>query len=185
MMSGIISDTLLLNSPTSTPKDGEILEWLSGLAKVNSRELADEIFASGSIILSSPAAEVIRSDHKVYEEDGVRFAVSQVEELGFDNFWAHAKSLSNALESLCRDEHLVFAGVLVTDINTQNSLLLVKGDPEIIARINYPHIEKDEILSRKKQLIPYLGSVLKEMHADGTVPTERGHSAAPFKNENA
>lgn len=186
MMSGIISDTLMLNSPTSTSKDEEILTWLSTIAQVNARELADEIFASGSIILSSTPAEVIRSDHKVYEEDGVRFAVSQIEELGFDNFWAHAKPLTAALEELCRSEHLVFAGVLITDINTQNSLLLVKGDPEIISRINYPHIEKDEIfemhgiVSRKKQLIPYLGSVLKEMSAEGTVPTERGHTSAPF-----
>jgi manganese-dependent inorganic pyrophosphatase len=191
MMSGIISDTLLLNSPTTTPKDGEILEWLSAIAQVDSRQLADEIFASGSIILSSSAEEVIRSDHKVYEEDGVKFAVSQVEELGFVNFWAHAKALSLALEELCREERLVFAGVLVTDINTQNSVLLVKGDPEIIARINYPHIEKDEIfdmpgiVSRKKQLIPYLGSVLKEMHAEGTVPSARGHTGAPFKSSPA
>jgi len=186
MMSGIISDTLLLNSPTSTAKDEAMLKWLSEVANVDSRELADEIFASGSIILSSSPDEVIRSDHKLYEEDGVRFAVSQIEELGFDNFWAHAKALTDALENLCRAERLVFAGVLITDINTQNSLLLVKGDPEIIARINYPHVQKDEIfdmpgiVSRKKQLIPYLGSVLKEMSAEGTIPTERGHTAPPF-----
>ncbi len=186
MMSGIISDTLLLNSPTSTAKDEEILTWLAGVAGVNARELADEIFASGSIILSSTPAEVIRSDHKVYEEDGVRFAVSQVEELGFDNFWAHAQPLTDALDELCRTERLVFAGVLITDINTQNSLLLVKGDPEVIARINYPHVQKDEIfdmpgiVSRKKQLIPYLGSVLKEMSAEGTLPTERRDTTVPF-----
>lgn len=191
MMSGIISDTLLLNSPTSTAKDEEILKWLSEVAQVDSRELADEIFASGSIILSSSPEEVIRSDHKVYEEDGVRFAVSQIEELGFDNFWAHVKSLTGALEDLCRADHLVFAGVLVTDINTQNSLLLVKGDPEIIARINYPHVQKNEIfdmpgiVSRKKQLIPYLGSVLKEMSAEGTMPTERGHTPTLFTQSNS
>jgi manganese-dependent inorganic pyrophosphatase len=74
----------------------------------------------------------------------------------------------------------VFAGLLVTDINTQNSLLLVKGDPEIIARISYPHVEQDEIfdlpgiVSRKKQLIPYLTGLLKEMQAEGATPTTKG-----------
>ena len=59
----------------------------------------------------------------------------------------------------------------MTDVNTQNSLLLVKGDPELIERITYSHVEKDEIfdlpgiVSRKKQLIPYLTSLLREIRA--------------------
>lgn len=145
MMSGIISDTLHLNSPTSTEKDSTILAWLAGIAGVNSKVLADEIFSSGSVILASPPESVIRSDFKIYEEDGVRFSVSQVEELGFGNFWKHSRKLAEALEALCGDERLAFACLLVTDINTQNSLLLVKGDREFIARISYPHVEKDEI----------------------------------------
>ncbi|WP_221028825.1 putative manganese-dependent inorganic diphosphatase [Actomonas aquatica] len=187
MMSGIISDTLHLHSPTSTQKDAELLEWLSQVAGVNSQQLADEIFASGSVILSSKPEDVIRSDYKIYEEDGVRFSVSQVEELGFGNFWDHHRPLADALEALCREEKLVFSCLLVTDINTQNSLLLVKGDPDFIARINHPHVEKDEIfdmpgiVSRKKQLIPYLGSILKEMQADGAMPTARGETEAPFE----
>ena len=77
------------------------------------------------------------------------------------------------------------ACLLVTDINTQNSLLLVKGDADLIRRISYAHVEQDEIfdlpgvVSRKKQLIPYLTSLLKEMSADGLSPT-RGKSSAPF-----
>ena len=179
MMAGIISDTLNLNSPTSTEKDGVVLRWLAEVARVDPRELADTIFNSGSVILASPPDRVVRSDYKIYTEDGVRFAVSQVEELGFANFWAHARDLSAALEGLRAAERLMFAGLLVTDIHTQNSLLLVKGDAEVIARISYPHVEKDEIfdlagiVSRKKQLIPYLTSLLKEMQADGAIPAPR------------
>lgn len=170
MMGGIISDTLHLNSPTSTEKDASILGWLSQIAGVNSSSLADAIFSSGSVILASAPDAVIRSDFKIYEEDSTRFSVSQVEELGFGNFWNHSKKILNALEKVQSDEKLTFAALLVTDINTQNSLLLVKGDADFISRINYPHVEKDEIfdlpgiVSRKKQLIPYLSSLLKEMH---------------------
>ena len=179
MMAGIISDTLNLNSPTSAEKDGVMLRWLSTIAGVNARELADTIFSSGSVILASPPDKVVRSDYKIYTEDGVRFSVSQVEELGFGNFWGQAKPLAAALEELRAAEHLVFACLLVTDINTQNSLLLVKGDADMIARISYPHVEKDEIfdlpgiVSRKKQLIPYLTSLLKEMSAEGATPTHK------------
>mgnify|MGYP003651303124 CR=1 FL=1 len=186
MMSGIISDTLHLNSPTSTDRDAETLKWLSKIAGVDPKELASEIFASGSIILSNDAEAVINSDRKVYEEDGLKFAVSQVEELGFGNFWPHFEKLAAALGAQRREERLVFACLLVTDINTQNSLLLADGDEEIMSRITYPSVEHDEIfdmpgiVSRKKQLIPYLGGVLKEMQAEGTMPKVGDETAAPF-----
>ncbi|MEO5960793.1 MAG: hypothetical protein ABIZ49_06640, partial [Opitutaceae bacterium] len=66
-------------------------------------------------------------------------------------------------------------------------LLLVKGDSGLIARIGYPHVEQDEIfdlpgvVSRKKQLIPYLSSLLKEMASEGALTTSR--SATPFKKK--
>jgi manganese-dependent inorganic pyrophosphatase len=176
MMAGIVSDTLNLNSPTSTEKDNALLHWLAKISGVNPRELAETIFNSGSIIVASPPEKVLRSDLKTYDEAGMHFAVAQVEELGFGNFWSHAKPLSAALEALCAKDRLAFAGLLVTDINTQNSLFLVRGDAEIIGRITYPHIEKDEvfelngIVSRKKQLIPYLTSLLKELQSDGAAP---------------
>ncbi|MFM9954997.1 MAG: putative manganese-dependent inorganic diphosphatase [Opitutaceae bacterium] len=187
MMSGLISDTLHLNGPTTTSKDAIILAWLAEIAGVNSEQLADEIFNSGSVILANPPEKIVRSDYKIYEEEGIRFAVSQVEELGFGNFWDHAKPIAAALGELREEERLAFAALLVTDINTQNSLLLVKGDATLIQRISYAHVEQDEIfdlpgiVSRKKQLIPYLSSLLKEMAADGVLPTTR--TAAPFRKK--
>ena len=187
MMSGLISDTLHLNGPTTTPKDAIILAWLAEIAGVNSEQLADDIFNSGSVILANPPEKIVRSDYKIYEEEGIRFAVSQVEELGFGNFWDHAKPIAAALGELREEERLAFAALLVTDINTQNSLLLVKGDATLIQRISYAHVEQDEIfdlpgiVSRKKQLIPYLSSLLKEMAADGVLPTTR--TAAPFRKK--
>lgn len=169
MMSGLISDTLLLQSPTSTPKDADTLAWLETHADIKAKSLAELIFSSGSVILASPAAKVVRSDFKIYDEEGTTFSVSQVEELGFDNFWAHADDITAALTELRDTEKLAFAALLVTDINTQNSLLLVKGEPDFIRKISYAHVEQDEIfdlpgvVSRKKQLIPYLTSLLREM----------------------
>ncbi|HWL16394.1 MAG TPA: putative manganese-dependent inorganic diphosphatase [Opitutus sp.] len=184
MMSGLISDTLHLNGPTTTGKDAILLAWLAEISGVNSKDLAEQIFNSGSVILANPPEKIIRSDYKIYEEEGVRFSVSQVEELGFGNFWQQAKPIAAALQELRDEEKLAFAALLVTDINTQNSLLLVKGDAGFINRISYAHVEQDEIfdmpgvVSRKKQLIPYLTSLLKEMASDGSLA---GASAAPLK----
>ena len=173
MMSGLISDTLLLQSPTSTAKDADVLNWLQAHAGIKAQELGRLIFSSGSVILASPPEKVVRSDFKIYDEDGVRFAVSQVEELGFDNFTLNAKKLIAALAELRADERLAFACLLVTDINTQNSLMLVQGDAELTRRIGYAHTAQDEVfdlpgvVSRKKQLIPYLTGLLREMTAEG------------------
>lgn len=189
MMSGLISDTLHLNGPTTTEKDVALLGWLADIAKVNPKELADEIFNSGSVILANPPEKVVRSDFKIYEEEGSRFAVSQVEELGFGNFWSHAKPIAKAVEDLRDEEHLLFAALLVTDISTQNSLLLVKGEPSLIGRISYRHVEQDEIfdlpgvVSRKKQLIPYLTSLLKEMGSDGSIPASRNATSRRRRTE--
>jgi manganese-dependent inorganic pyrophosphatase len=185
MMSGLISDTLHLNGPTTTRKDAIMLAWLAEIAGVNSKQLADQIFNSGSVIIANPPEKVVRSDFKIYEEEGLRFAVSQVEELGFGNFWQHAKPITGAIQDLREEERLTFAALLVTDINTQNSLLIVKGEAAIIAKISYPHVEQDEIfdmpgiVSRKKQLIPYLTSLIKEMAAEGTLPS--GKTNPPFR----
>jgi len=186
LMSGLISDTLHLNGPTTTGKDAILLAWLAEIAGVDSKRLADEIFNSGSVILANPPERIVRSDFKIYEEEGVRFAVSQVEELGFGNFQAQAKPIARAVEELRDSEKLAFACLLVTDINTQNSLLLVKGDPTFISRISYPHVEQDEIfdlpgvVSRKKQLIPFLTTLIKELAAEGAL-TGPGGSTAPFR----
>jgi manganese-dependent inorganic pyrophosphatase len=94
-----------------------------------------------------------------------------VVELGFANFWGRSKEISSALGDLRKRERLSFAALLVTDINTQNSLLMVNGDNELIERITYSQVDKDEIfelpgiVSRKKQLIPYLTSLLREIRA--------------------
>jgi manganese-dependent inorganic pyrophosphatase len=169
MMSGLITDTLHLNSPTTTRKDADILNWLAGVAGEKPGSLAEAIFASGSVILANTADAIVQADHKVYTEEGVRFAVAQVEELGFANFWSRAKDIAKALDELRTRERLSFAALLVTDINTQNSLLLFEGNPELKERITYSHVENEGvfdlpgIVSRKKQLIPYLTSLLREI----------------------
>lgn len=168
LMGGIISDTLNLKGPTTTQTDVQILRWLESIAGESADKLADEIFSAGSLIKSEEPENVVRSDFKIYHEGNFRFSVSQVEELGFDNLWEHRKSLDDALESVRTKENLFFSAMLVTNINTQNSLLLIRGDEGIIDSITYPHHAADDIfelkgiVSRKKQLIPYLTGIVRQ-----------------------
>jgi len=172
LMGGIVADTLNLKGPTTTRVDEEMLSWLEGIAGIKAEELAEKIFNAGSIIKTEPPEHVIRSDMKVYEEGPHRFSVSQVEELGFDNLWNCCGKLHETLESIRKDEGLLFAALLVTDVNTQNSLLLIRGDELVVDSITYPHqaandiFELNGIVSRKKQLIPYLTTLVRQIAAD-------------------
>lgn len=171
MMAGIITDTLNLNSPTTTPKDAEILGWLETIAQMTKEALSGIIFSTGSLLLTLEADAVIRSDCKLYDEKQGRYAIAQVEEIGFDNFWLHNKSLQIALDTFYKQEHLLFAALLVTDIHTQNSLFVIKGNAEFIENIQYSSVEGHTvfempgIVSRKKQLIPYLTTILKAIES--------------------
>lgn len=169
MMAGIISDTLLLNSPTTTPLEGELLEWLSPIAGIQPKELADIIFTAGSLILNHSAEEVVTADCKIYDEGDFRYSVSQIEELGFDNFWKEEASLTAALEAYRQQEELYFSFLFVTDINSQNSLLVAAANEEVKDAIKFPRRSQSNIyelagiVSRKKQLIPYISTMLKTM----------------------
>lgn len=166
LLAGLVTDTLNLNSPTSTRVDEDIRDWLVNLAGITAEALTELIFSSGSVIATSTPEAVVRSDMKVYQEGTVSFSVSQVEEVGFSSFWERSESLLAALEAVRGGDGLFFSALLVTDINTQNSLLLVHGAPEVLEQVTYPNISDPRIfdlpgiVSRKKQLMPYLTSLL-------------------------
>jgi manganese-dependent inorganic pyrophosphatase len=165
LMSGIIADTLNATSPTTTDLDRRLLAQLSEWAGILPADLATEIFSVGSPLLTLPPRDVIMADGKEYEERGVRFTVSQIEEITFTHFEERREQLIEALAAHVAAKGLYFAALLVTDVNKQNSYLLVAGAPEFINTITYPEAGPqtwflEGIVSRKKQLLPYLAECL-------------------------
>ena len=161
LMAGLISDTLNLSSPTTTPTDKRLLMELSTIAEVDPNQLAKEIFAVGSPLLTMTPAQAVSADSKVYKENGYSFSVAQIEELSFAHFEDKRESLLDELERQRTLSHLLFSSLLITDINEQTSLLLVRGETAFLATIDYPeksHFiwELTGVVSRKKQLLPYL-----------------------------
>ncbi len=167
LMAGLISDTLNLTSPTATPIDHTVMKRLEKIAGVDATTLASEIFAVGSPLLTLDPQEVVTLDSKEYEEGDVRFSVAQIEELGFRAFRTKQAALAAALDEYCRKEKLFFSALLVTNISTQNSVLLGSGSEAFQKQIDYPSAgpgawRLDGVVSRKKQLLPYLLQRLQE-----------------------
>ncbi|HYY29317.1 MAG TPA: putative manganese-dependent inorganic diphosphatase [Chthoniobacterales bacterium] len=170
LMAGLISDTLNLTSPTATPIDAKVLETLSKIAGVDPAALSESIFAVGSPLLTLDPAAVILADCKDYSEDGQEFSVSQIEELGFSHFYDKQEALFKELEAYRSKKESFFAALLVTDVNTQNSLLMVSGPAAFLDTITYPRLgsnlfELQNVVSRKKQLVPYLLDCLHKVRA--------------------
>ena len=165
MASGIISDTLHLRSPTTTDVDREVLDWLKGLCAVDLDLYAKEFFEIGSALRSKTPADVIREDCKEFTEHGERFSISQIEETGFDLFWERKDELRAALEAFAERQKLDFSALLVTDVVSNGSLLLLSKESEAWEDINYPRLDRslyqlENIVSRKKQLLPLISQLL-------------------------
>ena len=170
LCAGLISDTLHLTSPTTTNTDKDILSWLSGVAGIDRDQFVKDFFAAGSMLRESTPAAAIESDRKEFEENGWRISISQIEELGLDEFWKREDDLLAALEAVRDKRGLHFSCLMVTDISEHNSVLLVTGNQRVIDGIEYPEMRPHlhhmpGVVSRKKQLFPYLGRVLSKIAA--------------------
>ena len=170
LLAGLVSDTLNLTSPTTTARDSEVLRKLEQIAGVNAREFTEKLFASGSLLTLSTAPKAITTDCKEYSEGGVTFSVAQIEEIGFDQFWKRKAELLEALEKYRDRRKYLFSALLVTDVTTQSSLLLVADEDGFSAQIDYPKVEPGifelrDVVSRKKQLLPYLTHCLRQLRA--------------------
>jgi manganese-dependent inorganic pyrophosphatase len=167
LLAGLVSDTLNLTSPTTTGRDVEILARLEKISGINAGEFTEKLFASGSLLVSKPVPQAIATDCKEYAEQGRTFSVAQIEEIGFDPFWKRKPEVVAALEALRAKKGYFFSALLVTDVVKQTSLLVIAGSEQFLQKFDYPELEPgiyelEGVVSRKKQLLPYLTHCLAE-----------------------
>ncbi len=167
MLSGLLSDTVILKSPTTTELDREYARWLGELAGLDPFEYGQRLFAAGSALAAYPTVrQLILADFKEYQAGQCSFGVGQVEVVSFHEFSAMKNDISDSLGKLKDERGLDAAGLLVTDIVQGTSLLLALGGREFPYVIGYPQLDENVyelkgVLSRKKQLVPHLLRVLE------------------------
>ena len=166
MASGIISDTLFLKSPTTTTVDRTILKWLRPRCSVDLDVFARTFFEIGSALRTSTPDGVVQEDCKEFVERDIRFSISQIEETGFDLFWERKDELRVALVAYADQHQLDFSALLITDVVSNSSLLLLSRETEAWEEINYPRIDPGlyalkNVVSRKKQLLPLVTQLIQ------------------------
>jgi manganese-dependent inorganic pyrophosphatase len=171
LLAGILSDTLILQSATTTNTDREMAEYLSNITNLDIEKLGADILSAASNIEGRSASELIHQDMKDYTESGFTFSVSQIEVENPYDLVARKDDFLAELDTVRRSRKELFCAMMVTDITKLTSLLLVSAEPPFSHVISFPRQEDSvyilrEIVSRKKQLIPLL-SELVEKFAEG------------------
>lgn len=171
LLSGIMCDTLILRSPTTTRIDVVTAENLAKLTGLRIQELGPSIFnATSPLVNCEDKVKLIKTDYKLYTVDGTdkSIAVAQVETTSLEALTPTLiRELQKTLTDLRKAEKLWAIALLVTDVVTSNSILMCEGPIEIKGVMGYPNYEDYDMLfemkgvvSRKKQLLPHLMSVL-------------------------
>ena len=174
LLAGLLSDTLILTSPTTTPRDHEAAERLGRWAFVVGSPLSSETVQSyGEKVISAGAGlgtrkpeDIVSADRKLYEESGMSFGVAQVEVTSLVELDENLDQLKEALIKLADSKGLDFAMLMVTDVVRGSSRLLLTSDVPGLGGLPYPTLPDGTlrapgVVSRKKQLLPALLSALE------------------------
>ncbi len=174
LLAGLLSDTLILTSPTTTERDKEAAKRLGRWAFVHGGPLAGESVKSyGEQILSAGAGlgnrepnEIISADLKLYESGIYRFSVSQAEVTDMRQLAEHLEKLQAALEESRTQKAVDFSMLMVTDVVRGSSQLLIVNEPPELGDLPYPRQNNGTrlakgVVSRKKQLLPTVLGLLE------------------------
>ena len=164
MLTGIIADTLILRSPTTTIQDMQAVEMLARLAKVPSvQEFGEKLFSITDNLKTQVPEEAILSDFKKYENGGTKMGIGQCEVTTLTDVREYAPVYIEALQKIADSQGLDWTLLMVTDVLRENSVLLAS---DCRSNRDLPYAKIDEqiydmpgVMSRKKQLLPVLLSV--------------------------
>ena len=161
LLGAALSDTVILNSPTTTERDHSVVEYLERVLELDATEFGREMFESTSDVSRVPGEEIVARDVKEYEVGpGQTISIAQVETVG-DSLQERKDELLKALHAQReRDGHLLSA-LMVTDILAKGSDLLVAGDLAPVERAfdsqaDEGVLDLPGVMSRKKQVAPKL-----------------------------
>ena len=165
LIAGIVSDTLLFQSPTSTDEDRKTCAWLEKLSGESAEDVMRGLLSVASPLQSMTPDQAVASDAKTYVESGHRFILAQIEETNLSLFHTHADELAAAMDRAVAGHGLDFMALMVTDPVRGNSELLYRGQESVRRALPFRRgpagmLLMPGVLSRKKQLLPEILAAL-------------------------
>lgn len=162
LCAGILSDTIIFKSPTTTPTDREIAQRLSKIAGIDLLEFGIEMLKKGSTLNGLTPWQILNNDYKEFEVGKMRVGIGQVNTMNVEAITELKSNLLSEMEVLRRGTGLDYVLLMVTDLLSEDTGLLIKGDkPDLIGEALKGVVKDNElhlpaVLSRKKQVVPPL-----------------------------
>ena len=158
MASAIISDTLLLKSPTTTSHDKEALEELAKIANIDLDTYGIEMLKAGTDLDDFSEEELINLDAKKFEENGVKCVIAQVNTVSIEDVLKRKEKLEEAINNEIEKDNLNLFVFAITDILNSNSQIIALGNRTDIIEKSYKLEDNmaflKGVVSRKKQILP-------------------------------
>ena len=167
MLSAIISDTLLFKSPTCTQCDAKAGKELAEIAGVDLKEYGLEMLKAGTALGDKSEAELLNMDMKIFEIDGEKIGVAQVNTVNEAEVLERKEKLLAEIDNIIAKEGLKFFMLAITNILTNDSTALVSGNGNDVIekacgeKVDSNLVTLKGVVSRKKQIIPPLTKAIQ------------------------
>mgnify|MGYP004567511135 FL=1 len=166
MLSAVLSDTLLLKSPTTTDMDVEVARKLAAIANLDIQEYGMAMLKAGSSIAGMTISEIVEQDFKTFKLGETSIGIGQVMTLDFEEIAKDMPKYIAHLDEMCVKNNYKLAVLFVTDAVKNGSYLLYSTGSEAVVAEAYKIKEAAEgtylpdMVSRKKQMYPALAAVV-------------------------
>jgi manganese-dependent inorganic pyrophosphatase len=165
LLGAVLSDTVILNSPTTTERDHSVVEYLERVLALDAQQLGREMFESTADVSDLSADEIVSQDAKRYQVRGDQeICIAQIEVVG-DGLLGRKDELLRALRREREEQDLAIYALMITDVVAKGTEMLVAGDVSAVARsfgveASDSTIDLPGVMSRKKQVAPKLMTAL-------------------------
>lgn len=160
MASSIISDTLLLKSPTTTDYDKKVLEELGKIAEIDIEKYGLEMLKAGTDLGDFSEEELVNLDAKSLDKDGHKFVIAQVNTVSIEDVLKRQEKLESAINAEIERNNLELFVLAITDILNSNSEIIALGaKADVVEKAFGVKLENNTaflegVVSRKKQILP-------------------------------
>ena len=162
MLSAIISDTLLLKSPTTTDEDVAAVKELAKIAGVDYEKYGLDMLKAGTNLASKSDETLISQDAKSFDMNGTQVSVDQINTVDLNEVFDREDGLRAAIEKQNKENGYDLFLLMVTNILNSDTRLLVVGEPQSVVEQAFGKKLEDNkmdlpgVVSRKKQIVPPL-----------------------------
>jgi manganese-dependent inorganic pyrophosphatase len=166
LLGALLSDTMNFHSPTTTPKDIQTANILAAMADLDIEEFARDMFAVTANTSGKTYSEMINQDMKIYDIKECKLAISQVIVTSTKALREDDQEIQQAVESFAAKKRLDLSVLVFTSIMENGSIIYAGGNraawiPEAFPnRENEEHSFQQDLLSRKKQILPKINDVI-------------------------